>query len=200
MDTLNDIFEEVLQYEAENNISKLPLIMEGRVITSSMINFATCVTKAYRICYTRLVHCIDNTNDLSPDELNYCTHINMDHFFQNVVSKRVTLMAVNCCYVSALQKYYIFWEEKINFTVESLIVKKPLDDAKVCKLKHHSSVIKHIDAHKHRPTLHHSCGAGFSHDHRGTVKCQTFKVGLFTARSKPIDFMELSYARFHLWQ
>jgi hypothetical protein len=82
MDTLNDIFEEVLQYEAENNISKLPPLMEGRVITSTMINFATCVTKAYRICYAQLVHCVDNTNDLSPYELGYCTHINIDRFFK----------------------------------------------------------------------------------------------------------------------
>ncbi len=94
MDTFNDIFDEVLQYEAENNIedftapeeeediqltpeellvvenmgSKPPPLMEGRVITSSMINFATCVTKAYRICYAQFVQYVDNTNQLSPDE------------------------------------------------------------------------------------------------------------------------------------
>jgi hypothetical protein len=65
-------------------------------------------------------------------------------------------MAVNRRYVSALQKYSKFWEERINFTVDSLIVKKALEDAKVCKQKHHSSTYKHVDAHKHRPTLHHS--------------------------------------------
>lgn len=182
MDTFNDIFDEILQYEAENNIedytapeeeediqltpeellvvenmgSKLPPLMEGRDITSSMINFATCVTKSYRICYAQFVQYVDNTNQLSPDELGYCTRTNIDHFFQNVISKRVTSMAVNRRYVSALQKYSKFWEERINFTVESLIVKKALDDAKICKLKHHSSTKKHIDAHKHRPTLHHS--------------------------------------------
>jgi len=65
-------------------------------------------------------------------------------------------MAVNRRYVSALQKYSNFWEERVNFTVDLLIVKKALEDAKVCKQKHHSSTYKHADAHKHRSTLHYS--------------------------------------------
>jgi len=113
VDTLNELFDEVLQYEAlhdmEDNTApeeaedieltqeeyqliesmgnKLPPLMEGKVITSSMIIFATCVTKAYRICYAQFVQYVDDTNDLTPDELGYCTRSNIDHFFQHVISK-----------------------------------------------------------------------------------------------------------------
>ena len=112
-DSLNELFDEVLQYEAlhdmEDNTApeeaedieltqeeyqliesmgnKLPPLMEGKVITSSMINFATCVTKAYRICYAQFVQYVDDTNDLSPDEVGYCTRSNINHFFQHVISK-----------------------------------------------------------------------------------------------------------------
>jgi len=182
MDEFESIMNDIESYEAENGLqdyaapdededieltpgeyeaierlgNKLPPLMEGRTITSSMINFAYGVTKAYRLCYAQFVSYVDNTPQLATDELGYITRYNVDIFFINVISKRVTSGAVNRRYVSALQKYAIYWEDRINFQVDSPVVKKALDDAKAAKKKYHTSYKAHVDAHKHRPTLHHS--------------------------------------------
>jgi hypothetical protein len=43
------------------------------------------------------------------------------------------LSAVTHHYVSAIQQYCVFWEERTRFTVDSPVVKKALADAKICK-------------------------------------------------------------------
>jgi hypothetical protein len=77
-------------------------------------------------------------------------------FFEAVISKRTTSPAVNRRYVSGLQQYSCFWEERPGFTVDSPRVKLALQNAKIVKQLHHSQSTIHVDAHKHRPTLIHS--------------------------------------------
>ena len=182
MEGVDDIFEAVLQYEIHNNIqdvaapdeledielspdeliflekeaNKLPPVPEGKAVSSSMVNFAMTVTKAYRLCFFQFMQYVDNTEGLCPDVLGYCSRDNIDHFFQNVISKRTTSPAVNRRFVSAIQKYSDLWEERPGFKVDSIVVKKALDDAKLCKKRMHSQFSEHVDAHKYRPTLHHS--------------------------------------------
>ncbi len=121
MDEFESIMNDIESYEAENGLqdyaapdededieltpgeyeaierlgNKLPPLMEGRTITSSMINFAYGVTKAYRLCYAQFVSYVDNTPQLATDELGYITRYNVDIFFINIISKRVTSGAVN---------------------------------------------------------------------------------------------------------
>ena len=182
MEGVDDIFDVVLQYEMQNNLqdvaapdelediqlspeellflekeaNKLPPVPEGKIVSPSMVNFARTVTKAYRLCFFQFMQYVDNTDGLCPDVLGYCTRDNIDHFFLNWISKRKTSPAVNRRFVSAIQKYSDFWEDRPGFKVESALVKKGLDDAKVCKKRMHSQFSVHVDAHKHRPTLHHS--------------------------------------------
>jgi hypothetical protein len=182
MDFPDALFEEIEDYEALHNMqdraapdeaedieftpeeyaelerlgNKLPPLMPGRTITASMLNFAIGITKAYRLCYSQFVQYVDNTIELSTDEIGYITRENVDNFFAVVISKRITTSAVNRRYVSALQRYAECWEERIHFIVESVVVKKALKDAKAAKEKHHKSNTVHVDAHKHRPTHHHS--------------------------------------------
>jgi hypothetical protein len=182
MNVINDIFNEIEEYEATHNMldftapdepediefspleyaelehlgNKLPPLMPGRTMTTSMLNFAVGVTKAYRLCYAQFVHFIDNAITLCPDEIGYITRENVDTFFAQVISKRITTHEVNRRYVSALQRYAERWEERFNFIVDSVIVKKALNDARVAKEKYHKSTKEFVDAHKHRPTLHHS--------------------------------------------
>lgn len=175
-------FQQVLDYENEHNLQdytepeeeihallseedvlyfqrygdKLPPIAPGRQITPSMINFAKSVVKAYRICFSQFVQFINNSSDLMLDSFGYCTRNNVDTFFEVVIARRTTSAAVNRRYVSALQKYNDYWEERPGFIVDSPRVKKALEIAKVTKQLHHQQSNKHVDAHKHRPTLHHT--------------------------------------------
>jgi hypothetical protein len=58
------------EYEAIERLgNKLPPLMEGRTITSSMINFAYGITKAYRLCYAQFVTYVNNTPQLATDLL-----------------------------------------------------------------------------------------------------------------------------------
>ena len=156
---------------------KLPPLAPGRTVTSSMINFAHTVTKSYRLCYFQFYLYVENTIALSPDEMGYVTRKNVDHFFSHAISKRITSAAVNRRYVSALQKYAVFWEERTNFKVDSATVKKALDDAKASKNRHHKSSSTHIDAHKHRPTLHHSVQQELHMIHEAFTSVQPSKYG-----------------------
>jgi hypothetical protein len=137
------------------NGDRLPPVPPGRLISSSMINFSKSVTKAYRICYSQFVQFVQ-LNDLPFDEFGYLTRENVDVFFEAVISKRTTSPAVNRRYVSGLQQYSCFWEERPGFTVDSPRVKLALQNAKIVKQLHHSQSTIHVDAHKHRPTLIHS--------------------------------------------
>jgi hypothetical protein len=135
--------------------NKLPPVPEGKDLSPSMINFARSVTKAYQLCYFQFLQFVDNKHPLlTPDILGYCTRKNIDEFFKEVVSKRVTSPAVNRHYVSAIQKYSDYWEERIGFKVDSVVIKKSLEDAKVCKKQYHTNNFVHVDAHKHIPTKH----------------------------------------------
>ena len=180
MGEVDEIFDYIVQYEEENNLqdisspdeledidlspedieflqsegNKLPPIPEGKEMSPAMLNFARTVTKAYRLCYFQFLHFIENSDVLNPDILGYCTRINIDSFFQEVIAKRTTTAAVNRRFVSAIQKYSNFWEERVGFNVESDAVKKALEDAKVCARRFHSQSIIHVDAHKYRPTRH----------------------------------------------
>ena len=182
MDSVEDIYNALLEYEEENNLqdpsapeeaeditltpeeleylekegSKLLPLPEGKSMSQSMLNFARTVTKAYRLCFFQFVHFVDNADSLGPDVLGYCTRHNIDQFFQIVISKRTTTPAVNRRFVAAIQKYSDYWEERTGFQVFSESVKKALEDAKACKKRLHSQFSAHVDAHKHRPTLHHS--------------------------------------------
>jgi hypothetical protein len=97
---------------------------------------------------------VNTQNDLVLDTFGYCTRINVDQFFELVIARRTTSAAVNRRYVSVLQKYSDYWEERPGFVVDSARVKKALEVAKVTKQLHHAQSTVHIDAHKHRPTLH----------------------------------------------
>lgn len=180
MGDVDEIFDLVLQYEEENNLqdiaspdemedidlspeeveflekegNKLPPVPEGKAVSPAMLNFARTITKAYRLCFFQFLHFIDNSEGLNPDILGYCTRINIDSFFQEVIAKRTTTAAVNRRFVSAIQKYSDFWEERVGFKVESNAVKKALEDAKVCARQFHSHSSVHVDAHKYRPTRH----------------------------------------------
>ena len=180
MGEVDEIFDYIVQYEEENNLqdisspdeledidlspedidflqsegNKLPPIPEGKEMSPAMLNFARTVTKAYRLCYFQFLHFIENSDVLNPDILGYCTRINIDSFFQEVIAKRTTTAAVNRRFVSAIQKYSNFWEERVGFNVESDVVKKALEDAKVCARRFHSQSIIHVDAHRYRPTRH----------------------------------------------
>jgi hypothetical protein len=175
---VDDIYESILDYEEQNGLfdpdedvdvnedteapvvssegksSNIPPIPEGKSVTPLMLNFVQNVTKSYRICFFQFINFVDNAHSLSPDILGYCTRENIDTFFLEVISKRTTNPAVNRRYVSAIQKYCIFWEERTGFIVENDVVKKALADAKLCKKKFHSRFSEHVDAHKHRPTRH----------------------------------------------
>jgi hypothetical protein len=182
MNTMDDIYDAVLEYEEESNLQdpsapeemeditltpeeleylekegdNLPPLPEGKYMSQSMLNFARTVTKAYRLCYFQFVHFVDHAQSLCPDVLGYCSRNNIDQFFQVVISKRTMTPAVNRRFVAAIQKYSDFWEERTGFQVFSEVVKKALEDAKACKKRLHSQFSAHVDAHKHHPTLHHS--------------------------------------------
>jgi hypothetical protein len=106
--------------------------------------------------FFQFVHFVDNVDSFGPDVLGYCTRQNIDQFFQIVISKCTTMPAVNHRFVAAIQKYSDFWEERTGFQVFLESVKTALEDAKPCKKRLHSQLSAHVDAHKHRPTLHHS--------------------------------------------
>jgi hypothetical protein len=91
-----------------------------------MLNFAIGITKAYRLCYSQFVQYVDNTIELSTDEIGYITRENVDNFFAVVISKQITTSAVNRQYVSALQRYAECWEERLHFIVEYVVVKKAI--------------------------------------------------------------------------
>jgi len=176
---VEDIFDDVLDYEACNGLmdpeeevdeepellpdevdivaqysSKVPPLPDGKVLSSSMVNFIQHVNKSYRLCFFQFLSFVDNAPGLGPDVLGYCTRENIDAFFREVIAKRTTSPAVNRRYVSAIQQYCAFWEERAGFTVDSPMVKKALADAKICKKKFHARTNQHVDAHKHRPTRH----------------------------------------------
>ena len=178
----NDIFDEIVHYEEENglgdpaepmyvmerllseadilylrgNSDRLPPVVPGRLITPSMMNYARSVTKAYRLCYSQFVQYVNSQEELVLDQFGYITRENVDSFFEVVISKRTTSPAVNRRYVSALQQYAAFWEERPGFVVDSPRVKQALENAKKVKQLHHEQSTIHVDAHKHRPTLIHS--------------------------------------------
>jgi hypothetical protein len=96
---------------------------------------------------------VDNAQDLIPDLLGYCNRTNIDAFFERVISRRTTSVAVNRRYVSAIQKFSDKWEERTGLVVESPVVKKALSDAIICRKKYYSSnTAAHVDAQKDRPT------------------------------------------------
>jgi hypothetical protein len=183
MEAAESTYQSILDYERENNLgdilapdedeeedivlspideaflkkhgNQLPPTPKGKELTVSMITFARGLTKAYRLCYFQFMQFVDNNHPkLIPDLLGYCTRTNIDEFFVQVISKRITSPAVNRRYVSAIQKYSDYWEERLGFIVESDVVKKALEDAKLCKKDYHSTNFVHVDAHKHRPTKH----------------------------------------------
>jgi len=180
MNTAEGTYQHILDYEKENGIgdisapdeeedpvlspedevfvtkhgNKLPPVPKGKELSPTMINFARGLTKAYRLCYFQFMLFVDNHPFLTTDLLGYCTRRNIDDFFVQIISKRITTAAVNRRYVSALQKYSDYWEERLGFKVESDVVKKALEDAKNCKKKYHATNFVHVDAHKHRPTKH----------------------------------------------
>jgi hypothetical protein len=83
----------------------------------------------------------------------YCNHQILDAFFQTIISRRTTSAAVNHHYVSAVQKFSDYWEERTRFVEESTVVKKALSEVFICRKKFHSSdTTAHVDSHKHRPT------------------------------------------------
>ena len=125
MNVINDIFNEIEEYEATHNMldftapdepediefspleyaelehlgNKLPPLMPGCTMTTSMLNFAVGVTKAYRLCYAQFVHFIDNAITLCPDEIGYITRENVDTFFAQVISSgllHMKLIVVMC--------------------------------------------------------------------------------------------------------
>ncbi len=117
MEEVDDILDAVLQYEMQNNIqdvaapdelediqeliflekeaNKLPPVPEGKMVSSSLVNFARTVTKTYRICFFQFMQYVDNTNGLCRDVLGYCKRDSIDNFFQNIISKGTTTPAVN---------------------------------------------------------------------------------------------------------
>ena len=159
MNTAEGTYQHILDYEKENGIgdisapdeeedpvlspedevfvtkhgNKLPPVPKGKELSPAMINFARGLTKAYRLCYFQFMLFVDNHPFLTTDLLGYCTRRNIDDFFVQIISKRITTAAVNRRYVSALQKYSDYWEERLGFKVESDVVKKALEDAKNCK-------------------------------------------------------------------
>ncbi len=92
MEGVDDIFDALLQYEMQNNLQDVAAPDEMEDI--------------------QLMQYVDNTDGLCPDVLGYCTRDNIDHFFLNWISKRTTSPAVNRCFVSAIQKYSDFWEDR----------------------------------------------------------------------------------------
>ncbi len=118
MNVVNDIFNEIEEYEATHNMldftapdepediefspleyaelehlgNKLPPLMPGRTMTTSMLNFAVGVTKAYRLCYAQFFHFIDNAITLSPDEIGYITRENVNTFLHKLFLSRLLHM------------------------------------------------------------------------------------------------------------
>jgi hypothetical protein len=146
MNTAEGTYQHILDYEKENGIgdisapdeeedpvlspedevfvtkhgNKLPPVPKGKELSPTMINFARGLTKAYRLCYFQFMLFVDNHPFLTTDLLGYCTRRNIDDFFVQIISKRITTAAVNRRYVSALQKYSDYWEERLGFKVEFL--------------------------------------------------------------------------------
>jgi hypothetical protein len=151
-DDLDDLPDEERRFLEEQS-HRLPPVPEGKIVSVNMVNFARDVTKAYRLCFFQFMHFVDQSPQLTPDLLGYCNRQNIDMFFRIVISKRTTSAAVNRRYVSAIQKYSDYWEERTGFVVESPVVKKALSDALHCRKQYLSANSRaHVDAHKHRPT------------------------------------------------
>ena len=121
------------RYYFDEQSHRLPPVPEGKMVSPAMINFVRGVTKAYRLCFFQFMNFVDNAQDLIPDLLGYCNRRNIDAFFERVISRRTTSVAVNRRYVSAIQKFSDKWEERTGLVVESPVVKKALSDAIICR-------------------------------------------------------------------
>jgi hypothetical protein len=151
-DDVDDLPDEERRFLEEQS-HRLPPVPEGKIVSVNIVSFARDVTKAYRLCFFQFMHYVDQSPQLSPDLLGYCNHQNIDMFFHIVISKRTTSAAVNRWYVSAIQTYSDYWEERTGCVVESPVVKKALSDALHCRKQYLLANSRaHVDTHKHRPT------------------------------------------------
>lgn len=137
----DDDDDEITDIDSEDDI----------VVPDDVILFANDLQRKHLGHYKQLYKFVQETEGFNPDDKGFCTRVNIDGFFNNVISKKVTSYAYNKSFLHSFEKFAINFELRHDFKVESSITDRSLEMSTLRRKKAASVIHEFIDAHENSP-------------------------------------------------